>query len=151
MHIRAFQHQPCQFELLNRVSAAITFVSLLLGCSISGFQLVSLSAFLIFRPRLGNCQNSTDVYIIAARPADVFPWLVSVLLIVDHSCPFVSKKSWKKWGDYDSEQVQGSDGDGALRRASGPSARPENDRKTAGFTNPLKPELNFGNETVKVW
>jgi hypothetical protein len=25
-----------------------------------------------------------------------------------------------------------------------PSARPENDRKTTGFTKPLKPEFNFG-------
>jgi hypothetical protein len=38
-----------------------------------------------------------------------------------------------------------------LRRPSGPSARPENDRKTTGFTKPLRPEMNFGKETVKFW
>jgi hypothetical protein len=53
--------------------------------------------------------------------------------------------------NYGSKQVQGSEGDGALRHPSGPSARPENDRKTTGFTKPLEPELNFGKEKVKVW
>jgi hypothetical protein len=27
----------------------------------------------------------------------------------------------------------------------------KNDRKTTGFTKPLKPELNLGKEKVKVW
>jgi hypothetical protein len=48
-----------------------------------------------------------------------------------------------------SKQVQGSEGERALRRPSGPSARPENDRKTTGFTKPPVPELNFGIEKVK--
>ena len=73
----------------------------------------------------------------AARPADVFPRLVLVLLIGDHSSQFMSK------------QVQGSEGEGALHRPSRPSARPENDRKTTGFTKPPVPELNFGIEKVK--
>ena len=72
-----------------------------------------------------------------------------VLLIDDHSCQFESKTLWKKSVGYGSEKVQGSDGDGALRRPSGPSARPENDRKTTGFTKPPVPELNFGIEKVK--
>jgi hypothetical protein len=57
------------------------------------------------------------------------------------------KKSWKKSVGYGSEQVQGSEGDGALRR---PQDR-KNDRKTTGFSKPLSPELNFGKEKVKVW
>jgi hypothetical protein len=54
--------------------------------------------------------------------------------------------------NHGSEQVQCSEGgDGALRRPWWPSARPENDRKTAGFTKPLRPELNLGKEKVKDW
>jgi hypothetical protein len=52
---------------------------------------------------------------------------------------------------YGSEQVQGSEGDGAQRCQSGPSARPENDRKTTGFSKPLGSEFDFGKEKVKVW
>jgi hypothetical protein len=32
-----------------------------------------------------------------------------------------------------------------------PPARPENDRKTTGFTKPLSPEFNLGKEKVKFW
>jgi hypothetical protein len=51
---------------------------------------------------------------------------------------------------YGSEPVQGSEGGGAraVRRVC-PQDR-KNDRKTTGFTKPLRPELNLSKEKVKV-
>jgi hypothetical protein len=76
-----------------------------------------------------------------------------VRLIYDYLCPFASIRVKEIVAEivYGSEPVQGSEGDGAraVRRVR-PQDR-KNDRKTTGFTQPLKPELNFGKETVKVW
>jgi hypothetical protein len=64
---------------------------------------------------------------VAARPAGVFPWSVLVLLIYDYLCPFASIRVKEIVAEivYGSELVQGSEGDGAQRRPSSPSARPE--------------------------
>jgi len=66
---------------------------------------------------------------VVASPADVFPWSVlvqekfNVQMVVTARC--------------------------AVRRGR-PQDR-KNDRKTTGFTKPLRPEFNLGKETVKVW
>jgi hypothetical protein len=87
----------------------------------------------------------------AARPAEVFPWSVLLLLIDDHSRQFASKKFWQKsfmvQNQFKVQRV-------VMARFGVRRGRPQdrkNDRKTTGFTKPLRPELNFGKEKVKVW
>jgi hypothetical protein len=78
--------------------------------------------------------------IVAARPADVLQRSVLVLLIDDHSCPFVSKKSWKKSVVMVQKKFKVQR---VMARCAVRGGRPQ-DRKTTGFTKPLRLEFNFG-------